>query len=712
MKRCRLLALLLLVSPSAHAQLPMARLNSIFPCGARQGTAVDCTVAGGDLHGATRLYFSHAGITAETLKPNVFKVTVGSDVPVGHYDVRVVTALGLSNVRAFVVGDWPEATEKEPNNEIAQAQRVPMPAVVSGKMDGGTDVDHYVFAAKKGQRVLINCWAWRLDSQLDGTLRLYDAQGKELGASVDHFGRDPFIDFTAPEDGDYTVRLWDFVYGGGGDYFYRLHIGNLPHLDAMVPAAVNPGTKTTVTFFGRNLPGGKPAPGGAQIQGRPLEVITRDIEVSADVAASLKAGEALRPGQTSLDGMPYRITTPEGSSNHLFLGFTPDPIVLEKEPNNDKSSPQSLTLPCDVTGTFAPAGDQDFYAFTAKKGEKYVVETIGERQLGLIDPVIHVFDPKGKKVSTFDDYNRNIGKIRFTSSSRDAYGEFTAALDGDYVLQVRDSYYQQRGDARFVYRLCVRKQRPDFRLVAVPMAETQPDCTVVRQGGREFMDVLVFRNDGYDEPIRIEATDLPPGVTCDPVVVGPNKTSVPLVFKASADAAIGHADIRIVGKGMIAGKEETCEVRAGGLTWGTTNTPGLARLNHSIVLAVREAPPFALTATPERTSALPGEKISIAVALDRAKNWTEAVQISAYDLPQNTTVALVNLAPNAKEGKAELTLAANVKPGTYTFILTGAGQVPRDYVGIANPQAKNNNQRMRVVMPSNAITVTVMPPTK
>ncbi len=141
---------------------------------------------------------------------------MAKDVPVGQYDVRVVAAAGLSNFRAFVVGDWPEVIEKEPNNEPAKAQRG-YPAGGHQRPDRpATDVDHYVFPAKKGQRVLINCWAWRIDSQLDGTLMVYDPQGKELAYTGDYYGKDPFIDFTAPADGDYMVKVWDFVYGGGG----------------------------------------------------------------------------------------------------------------------------------------------------------------------------------------------------------------------------------------------------------------------------------------------------------------------------------------------------------------------------------------------------------------------------------------------------------------------------------------------------------------
>ncbi len=139
--------------------------------------------------------------------------------------------------------------------------------------------------------------------------------------------------------------------------------------------------------------------------------------------------------------------------------------------------------------------------------------------------------------------------MRFTTNTRDARWDFTAAADGEYFVQVRDLYFQQRGEPRFIYRLSVRRPTPDFRLIAVPTHDTQPDATVVGRGGKHWMDVLAFRKDGFDEPIRVEATNLPPGVTCDPVVIGPGKTSAPLVFQAAPEAPLGHAAMRDHGKG-------------------------------------------------------------------------------------------------------------------------------------------------------------------
>ena len=53
-----------------------------------------------------------------------FKVTVPANVVPGIYDVRLFNKWGVSNPRAFVVGDLADVLEKEPNNDVKEAQRV------------------------------------------------------------------------------------------------------------------------------------------------------------------------------------------------------------------------------------------------------------------------------------------------------------------------------------------------------------------------------------------------------------------------------------------------------------------------------------------------------------------------------------------------------------------------------------------------------------
>ena len=110
-------ALLVWLMPETQAQqLPRARMTAIFPAGGQQGTSVEITISGGDLDGAGRLFFSHEGLAAVPKKDdkgnvvaNQYTVTIAKNVPVGIYDVQIGGGqFGISNVRAFAVGDLPE----------------------------------------------------------------------------------------------------------------------------------------------------------------------------------------------------------------------------------------------------------------------------------------------------------------------------------------------------------------------------------------------------------------------------------------------------------------------------------------------------------------------------------------------------------------------------------------------------------------------------
>ena len=79
-------------------------------------------------------------------------VTIPAGTPPGSYDVRLVNRWGVSNAGVFEVGDLEEVLEKEPNNEVEQAQRVAVNTTINGTIAAPTDVDYYVFSGKKGQR--------------------------------------------------------------------------------------------------------------------------------------------------------------------------------------------------------------------------------------------------------------------------------------------------------------------------------------------------------------------------------------------------------------------------------------------------------------------------------------------------------------------------------------------------------------------------------
>ena len=98
-----------------------------------------------------------------------------------------------------------------------------------------------------------------------------------------------------------------------------------------------------------------------------------------------------------------------------------------------------------------------------------------------------------------------------------------APADGTYRVLVRDLY--NRGSPRFVYRLAIRREQPDFRLAALAPFPVNPQqqqvgpwSTLLRKGSSESLQVLAFRRDGFNENIEVTAEGLPPAIVSESVL--------------------------------------------------------------------------------------------------------------------------------------------------------------------------------------------------
>lgn len=141
---------------------------------------------------------------------------------------------GLADNRIpFAVGDLPEVRETEPNDTPQQANRVPIPCVVNGRIQRPGDVDHFLISAKAGQAVVLEVQARRLDSPLDSFLTVLNAQGGVLAENDDYVDpdeplllhhSDSRLAYTFPSAGDYILRIRDTQGQGGDEFAYRLVI--------------------------------------------------------------------------------------------------------------------------------------------------------------------------------------------------------------------------------------------------------------------------------------------------------------------------------------------------------------------------------------------------------------------------------------------------------------------------------------------------------
>jgi hypothetical protein len=704
----------------ALAQLPDARLFSVFPPGGQQGTKLDVTLAGVDLDGVDRLLFSRAGITAVAKilepdefaptarpAPNQFTVTIAPDVPAGRYEMRAVGKYGVSNPRSFVVGREEALTEVEPNNTLERANEVKLGATINGRCDAGTDLDHFKFAARAGQRLLIDCEARRIDSRLEAVLVVLDSKGRELARAAAAGCQDPLLDFSVPADGEYTLVVHDFIYGGSNEYFYRLTLGAGPHVDFVFPPAGVAGSKTAFRVYGRNLPGGQPAQ-GLTVDGRPLEVLSAEIQMPSGPEAQAIAAELpIESPEASVDGIAFRLPTPSGPANPVLVSLASAPVVAETEPNDKPDKAQRITTPCECAGQFYPANDFDWYTFEAKQGEVLWIELFSQRLGVASDPFLlvqQVKPPEAKPddavktaqqpkeqvvdLQAADDVPSNIGGFQFTTTHDDPSFRFVAPADGAYRVLVRDLSASIYPDPRRVYRLAIRGEQPDFRLVAVPrfpgvIADPNQNQPVVwnpllRKGGSELVDVLAFRRDGFDGEIVVSAEGLPAGVTSTTATIGPGQSSATLVLTAADSAGASVTAFSVVGKAKLAGVDAVRAARGGSMVWPGQigQVMARARLCQNLVLAVSDEPaPFLLQAGGEVLEMSRAGKIEVPVTIARKGEFKGNVALAPYGLPPAIQPQNITLDGNTASGKLTLNLQANAPVGTYSFYLLGTTQV-------------------------------------
>ena len=730
MSRFRLCAALLLAAAPAFAQpqpgLPLPRIDSVTPGGAKAGTTVaELILAGTDLDEANALLFGHPGIKAELiplppppkvdpkappppkvdpkipLPPGKFKITVAADVPPGNYDVRAVNKYGVSNPRAFVVGDLPEVMEKEPNNDVPEAMKVEINTTINGTIASPTDVDLYLVTAKKGQRLILACMAASIDSKAHPVVELYDASSHRLAS---HHGPDAVADAVIPADGDYFIRVAEFTYTTGGpQHFYRLTITTNPWIDAIFPPMIEPGKAAKVTLYGRNLPGGVPVTGPAS-GGSPREML--DVTITAPATpGTLTYHGRIDPRSGGLDGFEYRLKGPGGTSNPVLIAFAGDPVVAEVEPNDTQEQAMNLTVPCEVAGRVDHRNDRDWYAFTAKKGESFIIDLWADR---LGTPADFAFTVRAAAAKTDmvekDDTAETLSPVQFFTRTSDpeAY-KFTAPADGKYLIQVTSREASFLFGPSVGYRLRVAPVRPDFRLVAMPASDHQPDVTMLRPDGHHYLEVYAFRTDGFTGPINLAVTGLPAGVTCVPQVIGNGQRSSALVLSAAATAAPFIGPIAVTGTATIDGKPVVHAARSATIIWGTPpqqNAPTLTRLDSGLILAIRDKAAFRVTAEPENAFVKAGEKLPQPLAIKQGEKLTvpfKVVRISP-DAKVAITLQQVNTAQNPQQmpvtanngqplpavapDKADGTIVLDAKPtaipGPYTVVLKATAQIPYD----------------------------------
>lgn len=707
--------------------MPNPDLLTISPAVAKAGTSVEVTIKGKHLDEAENLRFTHAEIIAkpvvlpaDDLHPEPrpvagrFTVTVPAEVEPGIYEVRARGYFGLSTARPFVVlaADSTLAAEDGSDHSTREsALPLEIETGMIGTLDSGK-FDWYRFSAKKGERILVHLWAERIDSRADGLLAVFDVRGRELDSSRHHFGRDPFVDFTAPEDGEYFLSLTDSLYLGGSEFFYFLKASRNPHIDFVFPPAGLPGEKRRFTLFGRNLPGGSLGEGW-KWNGKEIETRQEEIAVPAEVM-TLPGFHWGIPRQGMVPAFVHRVE----NSNPVRIGFAAAPVAIE-EPSMEE---QLVTVPTEIAGRFDEAGDSDAFRFSAKKGATYWVDVLSHRLGVTADPVVIVEkiskadsgeEETFSQVLEIDDLPSFYGRDSLddlNADSLDPAGSFTAEEDSEYRVTVVNQ--SANGSPAHLYRLAIREALPDYQLiVGTELTKTInndafPNAPLIRRNGSMIFRVMAFRQDGFDGEITVAAEELPEGVLSEPLVMSGDTREGFLTLWAAPDAPAWSGPIRISGVAEIGGRSVERTARSASILWGKrvfgNQSQVRSRLDGEVVLSVMdsEADPTRIQAAEDREwEVAVNETLEIPFQVSDTGPRVGNLQVNAHGFPGlHRSPPATMVAEGATEGKLTFTFRPSgnfeVTPGRYQFVLQGIGNRKYRHNPAAAERAESEVKRL------------------
>lgn len=688
----------------ALAQLPAARLSSIFPPGGKAGAKVEVTITGVDLDDCDRLWFSDERISATPkMSPpgefdaapnpvaNTFEVTIPADVAPGAVECRAIGRFGISNPRFFAISRQNELNEAGGNNQAKTAIDLPMQSIVNGRLDAN-NADYYRLNLLAGQSIVIETWAQRLDSRAEIYLTVLKPDGRELARARFAEGRDPVLAITAPQDGVYLVKVQDWIFGGGPEHVYRLSAHSRPVVLTALPPIVQAGKRSSIEVLGHQLPGGA----AVTTPGLPGGLMRAEITVRAPVDAASRHdvtfGGLMAARSAWVDAIAYHPGENWKDADPIPLLVTTLPIIRESEAPN--APIQTIADPCEVAGVFDSDRDEDAYEFDAVAGKSYSIEVQSNRLGWETDPTLVLEritkDKDGNEqiqnLNRVDDEPRsgNRRQVALDLTSDDPSIEFNPAEAMRVRIRVINQYADRGWKLPRPYRMRVEMKEPDFRVAVYPLTlGLQPNQmsaanTFLPRGGTATAQVSVDRLEGMQGEIRVRAEGLPVGVTCPEIVIGAGQENGVLSFIAAQDAPASIARLRFVASAEIDGVKSEREARCVAITRGTDNRdadPGAFRVSRDYVVAVTDrfnlpAAGQAIAANVIETSL--GANLEIPVKVGRQTDFKENIKFTALGLPGQVKPQEANLAGDAAEGKIVAPLnVANTKPGIYAVTLRG-----------------------------------------
>ncbi len=624
--------------------LPAPRLLTTMPMGGKVGTEFEVIITGEHLDEVGDLIFSDPRITAKRKLDtagasiaNQYLVTIAADCPVGLYEARVMTRLGISSSRIFSVGTLNEVIQTKPNRTLATAMELPLNSVCNG-VTADRSIDYYTFRARKGQRLVVDCATHGIDSKLNATVIIGNATGRDLLVER----RGGVLDFAVPKDGTYVIKIHELTFKGGPAFYYRL---GLWEQLVGTPIVRQPSTKPVNSFSWPPI-GLSPQAALTEVEQNNDGKHAQRINLPCDIAGRF---------YPAADVDVYEFNAKIGEEWWIEvaserLGLQTDPAVLvQKVVKGDKGSPDKHTDILELSDIPSPVKvSSNGYAYDGPP---------------------------------------------YNAGTSDILGKLVIKEDGLYRLQLSDLFGGTRSEPGNVYRLVIRRAAPDFALVAWAMhmelrngdrnALSKP--IALRAGATMALEVVAFRRDGFDGEIELAMEGLPQGVTAQGLKIPAGQLRGMMMITAQSDAPRGYANATFVGRATIAGKPVRRPCRLASVSWPIPDSWGeipSPRLLADVPVSVsgQEQAPLRITAKTPVVVASVGEKLTIPLIHNRTSDFSgDTIQMKAIGTGFEKAPGF-DLPVKADSSQVVFDLKAlNIPPGEYHVSFLGGGVVKYRY---------------------------------
>lgn len=227
----------------------------------------------------------------------------------------------------------------------------------------------------------------------------------------------------------------------------------------------------------------------------PDELVVRDPQAKQTELAGHRARLQFRIGEDARVGLHrFRVVTPRGMSNALNFQVVRDPVVLER----DAEEQQAVQAPVVIAGTTKTNGELDLYSFQAEEGEQFHFQTFtsfpiyipysAEAELNLYAPTGSWFDPG--RLLRLPWESRPLSWVPVLQSRRQGWGAQFAVFPmpthrfkkaGRYLVSMGS--FLGEGNPDFVYLLRISTDPPDPSTIMGQPAHPDPADWLERDSG-------------------------------------------------------------------------------------------------------------------------------------------------------------------------------------------------------------------------------------